>query len=263
MRTEFKPVSSLQPSVRYQPESLSDKHRIGCPIWTGLPVRIEPDSLSDMNRIRCPTKAGIRMYNPLTMATVRIMAVVVVCAAFVTEVKSASNWPQASSLYLSQSSLWEKTVTTRVSSGVANVVSTYSYGSRSGNSAPSYGTTRHYNNGIVTYSSIWTQCYDKYSATPAFRAPYLPGWTITSNVRYSASFAMDYRIPAAWNGHLEFVLDLNSQPVDGRGEDSGAVRRKYSEYDRGAGRSGRFFISPDSQSRTVDKSSTVYYYLHP
>jgi hypothetical protein len=204
------------------------------------------------------------MFSPLEPSLFRMLTVVVLSAVFIAEVRCDPNWPRAGSLYLylSRFSLWEKTVTTAIESGVANVVSTYSYGSKMGNSGLSYSTTRHYNSGIVTYSSVWIQSQDNYSETPAFQAPYLPGWTITSNVRYGASFALDYEIPSSWNGHLEIELDLTCQPVDRRGKNSGKNRRKYYEFTKGAGQSGRLFISPYSQSRTLSKNSTVYYYLH-
>lgn len=173
-----------------------------------------------------------------------------------------TDWPNASSLYLSRSSLWEKTVITSNEGGNQNVISTYSSGSKSGNRALSHGTSRHYNNGIVTYSSIWIQNYKSYSATPAFKAPYLPGWNISSHVRYSASFALDYLIPSTWDGHLDIDLNVDCQPVDSRGNDSGSIRFKRYNHIRGAGQRGRLFISPYSQSKSVDWDSTVYFYLH-
>lgn len=173
-----------------------------------------------------------------------------------------ANSPKASSLYISRSSSWEKTTISRVADGVREVASTYSYGSRSSNNSASTGSTRYYNNGIVTYSSVWIQTKDKYRATPAFQAPYLPGWTLSSNVRYSSSFCLDYLIPSTWNGHLELDLRVVSKPVDNRGHASGQDKIKYSMFTRGSGQSGRFHISGMPQSKTVSKDSTVYYFLH-
>ena len=173
------------------------------------------------------------------------------------------DFPQASSLYLYRSTLWEKTVTTN-SSGTENIVSTLSKGGQSNNSATPSGTTRHFHNGTVTYSPIWSWTTKNYVATPAFKAPYLPGWTITTSARYTSSFALDFRIPSAskWNGHLDILLELKCQPVDGRGQDFGSVQRKYYDLRRYSGQSGRLLISPYDQSYVVGRNAPVHYWMY-
>ncbi len=138
-----------------------------------------------------------------------------------------------------------------------------SNGTRSWNSGvATNGQTRYYNNGTVTYSSAWFQTTKNYRATPAFKAPYLPGWTITSNVRYSSTFALDYTIPATWNGYPDILVEILCQPVDGRGQDNGRETRKYYEHERRTGQTGRIYISPLSQSYTVGTDKTIYYFRH-
>lgn len=167
--------------------------------------------------------------------------------------------PRASGMYIARSSSWVKTTTTS-NTGNTNTTSTYSSGGRSWNNLPGSGRTRIYNNGTTTYSYNWNSTDKNYQATPAYKAPYLDGWTITTNVRYGCSHAMDYDIPPTWLGYLDILVELICQPVNGRGQDSGNSRRKYYNRLKRTGESGRIFISPYSGSYTKSSNSEALYF---